>query len=733
MIGTANSLIYKLLLRKKLQMKLTINYIKLPHLDSLLTYFNLFLFSVAFSSAVFFLFPPVWNAVNNADSLVLFEIANDWWLGKSLYGWNFPRVPYVFPDLLIAFVLMSPQWLNEITLVTVAAINFSLLSLVSHRLIQSVCYAKPPSVLATAVLLALSLGIVAAGFPFAMSHIYWQIFSSGAHYLSVIVVAYIYILTPANRLSSLSTARCFWILLLVFLVTLSNLMAGFLLGALFFSRWAGGVLAALTSSVRLHLLRPFEVMVLLSIVAGAWAGGQIPKQSISDSFFARNLYLISLDNYSQWLTSSWLNVLFLIVLICLSLCWTLMSSSNLRASLMESPKHYANWLMFICNPFLLPVIGIFIATPFLFGEIANLRYYAFPSLLALLALSSILWKVHQWIQNKKGLWISHALSCGLGFLLISICLTNTDTTFAAAELPMHKIGLSQGIKANQAVACVNTAMQQHKLLDGLSSYWLARPVRFASQFKYYLAETNPHGEYFLWGNNGMDLLYSNPERTQYRQYNYLLATNTELSKNHWGTVLGKASHRIDCDQHTLFVYADTSTLTQFLFPWGMPQSISGKGEVKEKPYSSGGQDAALGYDAAVVTFLAEDLKTITGKRARSLLLAENKEGYLVHGPYIRLPPGRYTLTAYGDLASDGKQVAVLDVVSNTGTSVITKTQILLPAPRQIKQVPQPQPTAFAQLEFTLDKPENQVEFRLYVPSTAAGFFERYVLMRQQPR
>ena len=86
------------------------------------TFLKLVMLAAAISWGVFHFFPPVWRMANNADSLILLDIANDIWSGKSLYGWNFPRVLYIFPDLLIALIVMAPGWYQDATLLTIATI-----------------------------------------------------------------------------------------------------------------------------------------------------------------------------------------------------------------------------------------------------------------------------------------------------------------------------------------------------------------------------------------------------------------------------------------------------------------------------------------------------------------------------------------------------------------------------------------------------------------------------------
>jgi len=177
-------------------------------------------------------------------------------------------------------------------------------------------------------------------------------------------------------------------------------------------------------------------------------------------------------------------------------------------------------------------------------------------------------------------------------------------------------------------------------------------------------------------------LYADSTFTQTRYYNYILTTKNELARGLWGSILSKAISQIDCQNYTLFVYADDQDLKSFLFPWGIPRSLDGNGRQNERHLLSKAPDPLLTHqqDQALdlLRLPAIDLYTEVGNHQDSKILAKNRSGFLVYGPYLDLPAGYYVLTVYGDLKSSDNAAALLDVAGNGGVKIIATASITLP-------------------------------------------------------
>lgn len=710
----------------------------------MIIFLKLIFLSALISWTVFHLFPPVWSMANNADSLILLDIANDIWSGKSLYGWNFPRVLYIFPDLLIALIVMAPGWYQDATLLTIATINYSLLTLLVHRLLTQLNLDSTPSIPVTAILIAISLAIFAGLFPFSMSNIFWQIFASGAHFLSVMLVVFLFSVISRNRSEPVRASTGIWISLLVFLAALSNTMSALLIGVMMLTRWFCGQVDTLYQKQRIVLVRLFEVWVGLAVVGGVVLGAQIPRQSMANSFFSSSRFQYSIDVFVQWLSTTWIHFVFLAVLLVLTLYWAILSTPLPRTTVFSLPKSIRQWVLVARSPYLFPALAIFVAAPLFYQEITrSLRYYAFPSLLALMVISLGTWFIFQAYVKSKVPQVLVGITAAI--LLFTLITFNPDKTYVSDDaLPepwTKQVPLSKRLHPGKVIECLEKAEEKLGLKDGIAFYWSARPARFASDFDFYFAQVSPwnvRGGYDFWGANAMEFIYKDSSRKNYRNYNYILASDSDLSGKFWGSILSKASEKINCGNYHIFYYSDPGVLSRFLFPWGVPLTIDGNG--KETL-----QTKALNPDPGswvnTLDFPASDLKTTVGRINNGIIYTDNKEGFLVYGPYINLPTGHYELTVNGDLQSSSGSIGVLDAVGDGVNKTILKQSIvpkaLASGQSQEKLLRSSSDlisaegsSELAQFQFTIDKPLRQAEFRIYIHGYVSGNFQGYVLRRR---
>lgn len=524
----------------------------------------------------------VWNSISNADSLLLFDIANDLWNGKSLYGWNFPRASYIFPDLLIAFLPMMFGWSSSYTLMLVATVNFLLFILVVNKIVNSLNGGYQQSILSTALSLSAALflfGVVL--FPNSMPFIYWQLFASGAHFLTVIFIALIFSMVPSIHSIKLEKNKLIWVVILVFLVSLSNSMSVLLIGSWLTARMGWRFADRFFRFKSDSILSSVEIYIALALIAGTVLGAVIPRQSIAESFFSLKNFAVGIQGFVSWVLSDIANALLVVSLLLLTISWPIFNVILLRSEKNFSPHAYRERDAFFRNPYLLPSLSIFVFAPILYQGEGSLRYFAFPGLIALMSISVFLvFSFSRLIKfSKFGVGLLFAAS--ISFLIISLWPRLPFVFEKKRTTTTHQMHLGQYYSgdAQDAVDCIEKASSLFSLSDGLATYWNARPIRVASNFKYFLAQVppwNPSSGYFLWGNNGMDFIYADIFKKKLRNYNYIVASKAEVDAEIWGPVFNAASNKVECDDYLIFIFSDNNILQNYLFPKGRPNNINGR-------------------------------------------------------------------------------------------------------------------------------------------------------------
>lgn len=113
-------------------------------------------------------------------------------------------------------------------------------------------------------------------------------------------------------------------------------------------------------------------------------------------------------------------------------------------------------------------------------------------------------------------------------------------------------------------------------------------------------------------------------------------------------------------------------------------------------------DTARHYSGADIGLFSQ-----VGQRDDSALESTGQKGFLLFGPYVQLPAGRYIARLSGQCESGGPGVWV-DVARNTGEHVITRLE--LPEGVSLGQI--------AELPFELTDPASDLEVRMWVTAEA---------------
>ena len=114
------------------------------------------------------------------------------------------------------------------------------------------------------------------------------------------------------------------------------------------------------------------------------------------------------------------------------------------------------------------------------------------------------------------------------------------------------------------------------------------------------------------------------------------------------------------------------------------------------------------------------LLTQCGQRVGKHLETKGLEGFLLFGPYIDLPVGRYKVNIFGQVKNAGTPTAYAEVVINSGNDILAMH--LLGETSEATQ--------FESLEFNLELP-TQLEVRIWVAANADISIHRLIILSEQ--
>jgi hypothetical protein len=689
----------------------------------------------ALTQLVFFGFPLAARMASNADSLVLFDFARDLIEGHSVRFWNLPRAPYLFPDALIALGLMTLGWWGALTITAAAVINLLMLFAITYPVMKLAKVNLPSSALGCAFFLSMALLTMAICFPFSMVNIYWQIFASGAHFLSagiVLLILYLDFLWQL-RLRSWGTLVAMFFLCIATAVSDSLSLALLLLRLGVELLWRIGFYyqqnTHLTSQKNLatvlngFLKKQVDLAVVLGgVVLGTGLSLLIPRQSLFESFFSVNKFTLGASSFFTWLVGDLSHVLYLVVLIVLILFYpACMRQSYFKGRF--SRKNY--WRSAV----LAPALGIICITPFFYQDVGSIRYLAFPAFIGLISLALLYQRI--WHTVARGDHLGRKVALILIWLM-ALALMGTyqyrhqRVGPQAVDQPgIDQVGLAVSAPVDSAWQCINDAKKEWPLADGVATYWYARPLRFATNFESYLAQIDQgraRSGAFIWGNNGIDLVYANESQTAFRRYNFIVTTPAQVRAQLWGNLPGKATGTIDCAQFQILYFENADVLWNYLFPLQVPFITSAATEAL--PATQAGEKTS----AKTQIYWGEDLYTQVGVREGDQIVANGSAGVLVFGPYIPLAAGRYRLTVDGTLFNSAipraNAIGTLEIGSALGSVAIAQGAIMNTNTRAQSMGGD---RAVASIDFEVQKSIENVEFRITVLPQTRGAITRYQL------
>jgi hypothetical protein len=291
-----------------------------------------------------------------------------------------------------------------------------------------------------------------------------------------------------------------------------------------------------------------SLSVLMLIILGTFASSFAPRQSLIDSFFSIDKFIAGPKLFYLWLKESYKNISLLSFLLVTNLLFPFVGNNFFKIKDLNLYKS-CNFLIVV------PSVGIMIATPFFFQEAGSLSYLAYPFLITILCITILYLKVYQAIAS--------ALLARL-FIILTILGILYWTIFIHT---VNKNQLVNNVNLKDMYICIAEAKKVLPLDDGVATYWNARPIKFLSNFQYYLAQVRPWAPkegFFLWGNNGYDFKYKEQGQQTLRNYNYIIAPHAEVSSGLWGDILKRADKTITCSTSTLYYFDQDNILNNFL-------------------------------------------------------------------------------------------------------------------------------------------------------------------------
>ena len=421
-------------------------------------------------------------------------------------------------------------------------------------------------------------------------------------------------------------------------------------------------------------------------------GNSISKHHLQDQFIR------GFHSFLGWLLSSFSNVAFILLLVIASVAFPFLMQGvwpKFRKNIQQMP---------MSKDFVLPCLGVIAVFPMFFVAAGSLRYLIFPAIILIVCIVLAYLRLMGRVKDNRG---------RVAIVFLWGCFICFGTFFIDKKVKTEPAYKSNAAKIYQCIKC---ASLEYPLQDGIASYWNARPIKFYSNFEYYLAQTSPWAPkdgYYHWGNNWYEFLYKNSSTKSLRKYNYIIATSDEIKLGLWGNVINKSKDKMTYEDYTLFYFGKDDILWDFLFFRGAPSYLH-----KLDPEIPWERPCLSNSGPCVFTGDDDELSTLAGVREGAVIKANGKAGFLVYGPYISLEPGEYRLVGKGELYGQAKVLGTIEVAADLGKRILAVKSIV---------AGQNATGDIVSLDFKIEKPVNNVEFRINILAQTSGYFKAYEL------
>lgn len=651
---------------------------------------GMFAVAIIFSFGVLRTHPQVYYLASSADGLALIDLTKDLLSGISFSAWNLPRAPSFFPDQLITLIaLLVSKHIPTIILI-ISTIHYCLLCIIFWLILSADPKIHKVNLFGVSLVLTGFLIAILTLLPDSLETIFYQLFTIGTHLGSALLSLFLIFFLSSKNIKGQSFSANILILILAILGSASNSMFTLLLLI-----WlAKEIIRFSISRAIIHACKVQNLILVLGLAIGVLINLTLPRQSLKESFLTTPLWAGRASQFADHLISTPSALaLFILLITSAIICpfWEKQKPFIL--------KHYrVNLKILIANDFALPSLGLIIITPLLYQEWNSLRYLIFPTLFLLLCICKK-WFTHLNGDSDKNYLFLKSL------IYILIATLGCLFFFSKQEPKENQLVIDDGLR------CIQNANKEIALEDGVASYWQARPIRFASNFEYFLAQVKPDFPqmgFFYWGSNGMQFVYSDKQQTRLRNYNYILATQTEIKQDKWGSILSQANRTFSCDKTAVFYFTDPALVWNFLFtknqvfmPYLLPGLWAKQTEFLER---------------SPQIFLATNLPTEVGNRQVNRIYTKNQSGYIVYGPYINLDSGNYRLTMSGSIPS-----GILEITAQNGGILLLKQAIASLGNDSAET------GMLKSIDFSLKSPQTRIEFRILISDQEDGYFDYFSL------
>lgn len=490
----------------------------------------------------------------NSDGLYAVDIAHDILRGEPLGGWNLSHATYLFPDVFFALIaLCLVGWSVPKTMIFTGLLMYLLTMITGYLFIKQIKGMEKTSLIKTVTIVSLAILLLLCIFPNYALPLYDGLFRVNSHCAAILISLLALIVSYHIKSSKYKLS---FIMFFIALATISDITIFVIIL---------GYLA--TNIILSYFHKSSKDWWSIIVTFAATLTGVIIYKHLPNGVFSQLHYVVIIKwsfllAFIKWVFSSWLNVIFMLLLLFASIFISIQG-------LLKNEYNSKNFNLATLGPssLLIILLASFMAG---IGD-QNQRYFAFPGIILLYMLSALILKLLQRANKKLRALIMSFIIC---FIFLSAPFIFAGKLASYAIFPLKEIYTSNNLSAESSynvgkekVFCIRGAAKKYPLQDGVAEYWDARQIKFFSNFNYYIAQIAPyvllnHG-YFYWINNKNDFYYRDTKLTIPRNYNYIFAKNQDINK--WGEVLKHSTDHYTCQNYTVYYYNDPKVLWKLLF------------------------------------------------------------------------------------------------------------------------------------------------------------------------
>jgi hypothetical protein len=550
------------------------------------------------------------DAINHPDSLALFQL---------------PRVPSLFPDLFLYFLMaeITHSWTWMI------GIYANLMQLTMLLVCSAICrdMAQVPRsramlAILACVILGLTLGTYLDGITNAYLYVMLPVYHSGPFVLALFGL----IVAKACIKKANGEAR----IILALIAALGTLSDRLFVGAFLAPLLGFILLQSLSAEESIRAARRRGWTVVLWALMGCVAGYFCDLLIFSHWLIRQPDLPIDLPRqFGRW-RSIWHdgNIRFE----CLCTVFILAVS---RAKVRRN-RDEQYWLTVAC----ISSVGFLLIQPLLWDGSASSRY-AQPIWWWTLLVAAVMLCRIRWRFAAPGLVLIVAA------MLVIFILSRHDT-FQIPPVIARPDPLS---------ACLIQLKKEGMIHDGLADYWVARPTEVKSGWRLQIAQITPEGLVFFWGNNAKYYSYSEQFPKQPAEFDYIIVKN--LDEGQLTRRFGRPDQIFRCATSNIWIYRDPSRLRVNL---GGIATTMDRGRFLNRSACLG--PGQFTNQAGPIPASGIDMSADA-----------QPQSFATWGPYMGMRRGEWDLDLTYRLKKASPQPAIWDAAADSGQTILAQTEL----------------------------------------------------------